>query len=52
MCGIDGVWDTPDTWPDAVTGCIPTAMCSNVPDDSSLPESSGWKLKNLEGDKL
>ena len=45
MCGLGGGWETPDSWPDAVTGCVPTPMCSNIPDDSAIPEASGLKPK-------
>ena len=40
-CGIGGSWKVPSDWPDDVTGCVKTAMCTNIPKDAELPETSG-----------
>ena len=41
MCGLGGIWEAPDKWPDPVSGCIPANMCTHVPDTASIPSASG-----------
>ncbi len=48
-CGTGGKWLAPTTWPDNVTGCLVTPMCSNIP-NIIIPNASGllfswWKSK-------
>ena len=41
LCGLDGAWEIPSEWPDLVTGCIATKLCSVIPDADSLPSGVG-----------
>ena len=43
MCGIGGIWEVPGKWPDEVTGCVPSQVCT-VPDSGQIPSASGWNL--------